>query len=873
MTLLGTVTIVAKPTHAQLRLPAPAQVSSAQFVPGGNPTAVPNFRQIDIYQRYGVRPQVHSFVDSQTKERVIICEQGINIIVQGLIPPNGQSPSLTVSDKIDILADRIVIWTTDEAINPLVPSRSTQQEEAPLEFYLEGNIVFREGNREIRARSMYYNVRSRSGTILDAEALTPASPFYEGKVRLKADVIQQVDSNNFQAFGASITSSRLGMPQYWLQSEIISFRHDQQPRIDPRTGQLAQDHGEGIDYDNGALAVSRNNFLYLFGVPVFYWPTIATNLSDPFYYINSVDIGSDSVFGTQIRTEFNLYQLLGIDEPLVGTEWDLSLDYLSERGFGYGTTFDYDRRPAALGEPEAARGFLDAWAIHDGGFDNLGRGRRSLAPENDYRGRVRAQHRQDFLAGFRLSGEVGLISDRNFLEQYYEREWDEKKDQITGLELKRLADNRSLNFAANVRLNDFFTQTEGPRIDHFLLGGSFLRDRLTWFQHTHIGYPRLETARPSTDPNDADVPLPWETVGGVRYDSREGARLATRHELDFPLQLGVVKLVPFVGGEVAYWDQDRFGENVTRLLGQAGMRTSLPMSKIDPTVCSELLNLNGLAHKIIFESELLVANADQDLEMFPLYDPIQDDSIEAFQRRFILLDFAGTLPTRYDGRFYALRSGTQRWVSSPTTEIADDLTTLRSGVRQRWQTKRGLPGQLQVVDWITLDVHGTLFPQSNRDNFGEHVGLVDYDFRWHVGDRVTLLSDGFADFFGGGLHKVTLGGLITRPGRGSLFVGVRSLGGPIDSKLLSASVNYRMSHKWVATAGAALDLGDAGNIGQKVQFMRVGESFLVGIGVNVDVSRANVGAHLTIEPRILARSRAARVGGVPIPPVGTKGLE
>ena len=215
----------------------------------------------------------------------------------------------------------------------------------------------------------------------------------------------------------------------------------------------------------------------------------------------------------------------------------------------------------------------------------------------------------------------------------------------------------------------------------------------------------------------------------------------------------------------------------------------------------------------------------------------------------------------------------QRWVESPTTEIADDLTMLRTGVRQRWQTKRGIPGQQKVVDWITLDVHGTLFPHSNRDNFGEPIGLVNYDFRWHVGDRVTLLSDGFADFFGDGLRKVTLGGFITRPGRGSFYVGVRSLDGPIDSNLLATSVNYRMSHKWVATAGAAVDLGDAGNIGQQIQFTRIGESFLVGIGINVDVSRANVGAQFTIEPRILARSRAARVGGQPIPAVGTRGLE
>ena len=143
----------------------------------------------------------------------------------------------------------------------------------------------------------------------------------------------------------------------------------------------------------------------------------------------------------------------------------------------------------------------------------------------------------------------------------------------------------------------------------------------------------------------------------------------------------------------------------------------------------------------------MAAESDQDAGIFPLYDPLQDDSIEAFQRRFIRLDNGSMLPITFDDRFYAIRSGIQSWVASPTTEMADDLLTVRTGVRQRWQTKRGLPGQEQVIDWILLDVHGTFFPNSRRDNFGDDIGLVDYNFRWHVGDRVTLLSEGFADFF------------------------------------------------------------------------------------------------------------------------------
>ena len=84
-----------------------------------------------------------------------------------------------------------------------------------------------------------------------------------------------------------------------------------------------------------------------------------------------------------------------------------------------------------------------------------------------------------------------------------------------------------------------------------------------------------------------------------------------------------------------YWGHDLSGNDVTRLYGQAGVRASLPMWRVDPTVQSLLFNLNGLAHKVVWEAEFLYADADQNLDIFPLYDPLDDDSQEHFRRRFV----------------------------------------------------------------------------------------------------------------------------------------------------------------------------------------------------------------------------------------------
>ena len=175
---------------------------------------------------------------------------------------------------------------------------------------------------------------------------------------------------------------------------------------------------------------------------------------------------------------------------------------------------------------------------------------------------------------------------------------------------------------------------------------------------------------------------------------------------------------------------------------------------------------------------------------------------------------------------------------------------------------------------MTLDIGGTVFPKDDRDNFGEQVGLLNYDFRWHLGDRLTFLCDGFADAFGGGMRKVTAGSVISRPGVSNAYLGIRSIEGPFSSSVIIGSASYRMSKKWIVTAGGAVDLGPTGNIGQTLSFTRVGESFLIRTGFNADVSRGNVGAVFAIEPRFLpTSSRLGRIGGVQIPPAGAYGLE
>jgi hypothetical protein len=839
----------------------PAQFTREEIAPPAAVAAPPQNAAIDIRGRNGGPANAQYITSPERGEAFFhVNSGGIQILVQGL----------DQLGPVSLQADRAVGWIPLITASDLSGVRALQSGQGPLEFYLEGNIVFRQGDRVIYADRMYYDVRGRRGVVLNAEMLTPV-PQYQGLLRLKAEVLQQINQQRYEAFNAALTSSRIGVPRYWFQTQNVAVDDVQTPVVDPLTNQpLLSANGE-LQVEHQMLATSRDNSIYLGGLPVFYWPVIATDLTQPTFYVNGFRLKNDRVFGTGPMIDWNMFQLLGIQNPPPGSAWTLSTDYFNLRGPALGTNYKY-QGDNLFGIPGRYGGFFDAYGVYDSGHDNLGFGWRNLAIPRPERGRVFAQHRQYLPGDWQLTGELGLVSDRNFLEQWFELEWDTFKNESTDLDLKRLVGNSSYEITAEVRPNGFVTDTQWlPRLDHFLLGQPLLFDRLTWHEHTNVGYAQMLVASPPTDPAQAAVisRLPWEA-------NVQGARAATRHELDLPVDAGPVKVVPYVLGEAAYWGEDLTGNPLGRTFFQSGVRASLPIWRADPNVQSELFNLNGLAHKITFEVDAFYANASANLSQLPLYDQLDDNATEFSRRQLATRVFnqpQGTfVPLRFDERYYALRSDLQGFVTSPT-EIAGDLAEVRLGLNNRWQTKRGIAGQQRIIDWMLLDMNAVLFPNPNRDDFGSVLGLVDYNYRWHIGDRVTLLSDGFYDSFNQGLRQVTVGAQISRPEHGSLYLGFRSLEGPVTSDALVSTISYRMSEKWIATAGTIWDFSKTGNVGQNISLTRIGESFLVRLGFNYDASRNNVGAIIAIEPRFLPSSRLGRVGGVSVPPAGALGLE
>jgi hypothetical protein len=219
--------------------------------------------------------------------------------------------------------------------------------------------------------------------------------------------------------------------------------------------------------------------------------------------------------------------------------------------------------------------------------------------------------------------------------------------------------------------------------------------------------------------------------------------------------------------------------------------------------------------------------------------------------RLVQDTFGGVLPPQFDPRFYAVRTGAGSSVTAPYGELVADQQVLRLNWSQRLQTKVGPPEMPRIKDWMTLDLGVSIFPDANRDNFGQTFGLANSRFTWNVGDRTSIIASSNYDFFTNGQQLWSVGVLSQRSLRGSLYLGVMQVkGGTLDSEIATATYSYVMSPKWISSATTAYDFRQNRSAGQSFMITRVGEWLLFHFGANVDVSKNNVGVQIAVEPRL-----------------------
>ncbi len=806
-------------------------------IPSFNPsTSIKATRVVQIRPRSSDPLRFESFTSEGVvpEERVTVITGGVNVLVDGqTVDILGQEISPGV---IDLSADRVVIWTQSADGDALKSGNQIiQTADTRFQVYLEGNIVIRQNQNTIKATRAFFDAENNRALMLNAE-LRAFLPTTGDDVRVRGERIMQLSRDKFHAQNAWVSTSPYGKPGYRIQASDIFVEPGARAfvKTDPETGQQVVGQSTWI--------TSLNNQFIVGDTPLFYLPKVSGPAEDPGVPLRSAAVGSDRIFGVQLNTVWDMNRLLGIQKQQ-GLQWDLLADYRTKRGPGIGTRATYSG-DNGLGNYQ---GDGKLYYQYDRGTDNLGLDRRRLEPADNNRGEAIWRHRQELPADAMIFGEIGYLSDRNYLEQYHENQFDTDKDVETILGARQDYGAYSGSLWGRADLSGFEANTQWlPRVDAYSFSQSLFNGLLYWSSHSSAGYADMQQM--SAPGSLAD---PYTAQGLPYVANASGLVSMTRHELDMPFNVGPVNFEPFVMGEAAYWQQGFTAQSVDRYLVNAGIRARLTASKIYPFVRSDIFNLNGLAHKHDTMLEYSVTNSSTGIGDIPQYNEIDENSQERFRSRYTLQVFPGVIPSEFNPRNYAVRNGAGLWTSAPYHELADDFQALRIGFRDRLQTKSGPANAQRIRDWMVWEYGASFFPKSDRDNFGEDFGLLYGHYRWNISDRTSVLTDASWDLFRNAQNIWSVGVLSQRSLRGSVYLGYRDVTATnyFESRTIIGSYSYQMSPKWISTASAAYDVAAGEARGTSLTMSRVGLDWILHFGVGFDYSKENVGIGVSLEPR------------------------
>ncbi|MBE3069179.1 MAG: LPS assembly protein LptD, partial [Planctomycetes bacterium] len=621
---------------------------------------------------------------------------------------------------MEMAADNLVIWTPEDAVRqtgrPKADEAATPASAGPAveslpvpagaavepaagtadaaparrlaaEAYFEGHVRINQGRRMLQCSQLYYDFQRNQALAID----TKIKSFAKGRnvpVYYYAKEVRQLAQGVFVGTKAWMTTCEFAHPHYAMGASKMTLTDlTPLPGEDPEKPEYRRVRFVGDDVQ----ARVRD-------MPLTYWPRMAGDVSEAETALRKIAIESRSNRGTGLVTQWHLMKLLGLEKEPEGFDIYLNADVWSERGPGLGVESEYTRKDFY--------GNLISYYLNDSGKDSVGED--DVEPGSSNRGRILWRHRQYLPQNWEMTLELAKISDRNFLNEFYEREDETGKTQETLIYLKKQEQEQALTILASARLNDYQTQTEYyPQIGYNMIGRSLWDDHLTYFQDSELSVARY---RPD---DDLGVPGSSTTLIGD-----------TIHELDLPLKLGTVNVVPFTEGRLSYFEEtlnDSGSEG--RYAARMGARAATQAWRVYDDVESDFWDVHRVRHVNIFDVSASAATnnvASRDLIPFDVTE-------------------AGT----------------------PLVQGTDDMGIVELGWRQRFQTKRGPPAKRQIVDWLTLDLEATFFNNLTPPNIAPDgrraFDHLDFMTDWRVTDSVSMWTDTNFNIEDGTLDQFTFG--------------------------------------------------------------------------------------------------------------------
>jgi hypothetical protein len=273
---------------------------------------------------------------------------------------------------------------------------------------------------------------------------------------------------------------------------------------------------------------------------------------------------------------------------------------------------------------------------------------------------------------------------------------------------------------------------------------------------------------------------------------------------------------------------------------------------------------------VVLGANYLYARTNVPFTQLPYLDRLDDDATDQAWRNItpmqpqlvsgpngVRLASAGDPNSVFNPQRYMIRRAI-----TTNADTMDNIDVLQMDVRQRFQTKRGYPGQEHTVDMFILDTSISYFPEAGRDDFGHPWAFLEYDALWNVGDRVALLSSGWFEPYSNGSRYYTVGATLNRPDRTNFYVGYRQTD-PLNSRAATLSVAYQLSPRYFLSVATSYDFGIHQAMSNLVTLTRTGTDLTISIGVNYNSTVNNLGVTFMVTPNLVAAMSPNRINSTP----------
>ncbi len=767
----------------------------------------------------------------------------------------------TPARRLELLADQALVW--------FVPDKPDQAKADPLgalasgvshvQIYGEGNVLLRfEVGREaitVRADRVFLDLeRGRvtsfnlTGKMENVRAHTGGEPdpasSDEGPVRAGIGIGDASEK-------ARSAPDDLGAPPGQSDAPTPSG----QPRSLPQErGQrvfmrakslrviaLSENHKE-VELENGSVSSSslaiasyslaserlriivrkERSTIYTTrpAVRILDWPLITLPVNEYRYDLDSVfpirqfDIISNSRFGLSLRTYIDAvaaYDFFADPEPpfhplALGPQ----IDYYSKRGWGGGVNLDWGGIHAF---DDHGRASLRTYRIVDRGDDRKRARDLGWYPlENEERGRAQSWLTKNFGGGWQLDSIFGYYSDRNFRQEFYEREHYANLPTDSYIRITKRFNDMSAYLFILPRVNEFESMTEYlPNLGFDVQRAAVGDFGLKMSSHTDIALLRW---RPPKDVEAEIITAPrvdssnWFNMPvDLRYltiDPFAGARVTVAQQfLEIPRgpRPGLSPLGTFPGMRPG--DERRSGL-LYRVLPFFGVNMQTFFTGTFPGVRVPGLGISGLRHV---------------MQPYVRYTNVAYNSLDEIpERAFVPFD---------------------------SVDVLDEFHEVRVGFRNRLQTRQGWGQDRKTVDYLDLMVEVPIYPNPRRDNNNRVFGQFEFAGVWRPALGFSISGQGFYDPYEGTFTRASASFNmdLTDIMRGSVYYRLlRDV-----HQVLGVNVQMTLSEVYGVKLLQEYDLEQGKFRDTRIELTRdVLEAFTLGFVFVRDAAQGDIGFYFTI---------------------------